>query len=291
MRSLQPRRCNFGTYGCPGWWPVGHGPWHTDRSARASRAEWASRRHANRRPAAPLCARAARGSRSRQQQGAQGEGNPCGSHHVFVRTRLAVADIRAVRGKIFWLMFIAGLNVRGQTFLPLRTIKLSEVRRQIVELLPRLRRMAWAIARDSADGDDLLQRTVERALERAHTWQPGSRLDLWMLRIMKNLWIDEIRSRTRWGRVLVGGVEDQELGDGGAGSEDMLDAIELTRLRALVDDLPEEQRLAIKLVLLGGCSCAEAASILEIPEGTLTSRLARGRAALLRHYQTGETRH
>lgn len=159
-------------------------------------------------------------------------------------------------------------------------------------MLPRLRRMAWVIARDPADSDDLLQRTVERALERADGWQPGSRLDLWMLRIMKNLWIDEIRSRTRWGRVLAPlPDDDREPGDDGAAAADLLDAIELDRLRALVDRLPEEQRLAIKLVLLGGCSYAEAAGILEVPEGTLTSRLARGRAALLRHYHGGEATH
>lgn len=165
------------------------------------------------------------------------------------------------------------------------------IRRQIVGLLPRLRRMAWAIARNAADGDDLLQRTVERALERADAWQPGTRLDLWMLRIMKNLWIDEIRSRTRCGRVIAPTPEEHEAGDGGAAAEQLLDAVELARLRALIDDLPEDQRLAIKLVLTGGCSYAEAAAILEIPEGTLTSRLARGRAALLRHYEAGETRH
>ena len=151
--------------------------------------------------------------------------------------------------------------------------------------------MAWAIARDRADSDDLLQRTVERALAQAHAWEPGSRLDLWMLRIMKNLWIDEIRSRARWGKVIVAAPEDHDPGDGGSGATQLLDGVELARLRALVEQLPDEQRLAVKLVLIGGCSYAEAAGILEIPEGTLTSRLARGRAALLRHYETGETRH
>ncbi|HEY6869593.1 MAG TPA: sigma-70 family RNA polymerase sigma factor [Novosphingobium sp.] len=168
---------------------------------------------------------------------------------------------------------------------------MSDIRRQIVSLLPRLRRMAWSIARDASDCDDLLQRTVERALARADGWQDGTRLDLWMLRIMKNIWIDEIRARKRWGRVIEPGLPDEEPGDGGAAAEDLLDAAELSRLRSLVESLPEEQRLAIKLVLLGGCSYTEAAAILEIPEGTLTSRLARGRAALLRHYQSGETRH
>lgn len=168
---------------------------------------------------------------------------------------------------------------------------MPDIERQIIALLPRLRRMAWVTARDHADSDDLLQRTVERALERAGTWQPGSRLDLWMLRIMKNLWIDEVRARKRWGRVMTPVGAETEPHDAGAGAEHLLDAVELGRLRERVEGLPEEQRLAVKIVLLGGCSYAEAAAILEIPEGTLTSRLARGRAALLRHYESKETRH
>jgi len=168
---------------------------------------------------------------------------------------------------------------------------LPDIRREIVGLLPRLRRLAWVIARDAADSDDLLQRTIERALERGESWHAGTRLDMWMFRIMKNLWIDEIRSRNRWGRLVEPMIEGRDIGDGGAAEEDILDATERARLRALVDDLPEEQRLAIKLVLLGGHSYAEAAEILEVPEGTLTSRLARGRVALLKHYGEGGTRH
>ncbi len=168
---------------------------------------------------------------------------------------------------------------------------MSDIRREIVGLLPRLRRLAWVIARDAAEIDDLLQRTVERALERGDGWQAGTRLDLWMFRIMKNLWIDEMRSRKRWGRLVEPIVDGNDIGDDGDAEEGILDATELTRLRSLVDDLPEEQRLAVKLVLLGGHSYAEAAEILDVPEGTLTSRLARGRAALLRHYGHGGTRH
>ncbi|MDE2442444.1 MAG: sigma-70 family RNA polymerase sigma factor [Betaproteobacteria bacterium] len=168
---------------------------------------------------------------------------------------------------------------------------MSDIRREIVALLPRLRRMAWVIARVDADCDDLLQRTVERALEHRAVWQAGTRLDLWMFRIMKNIWIDEIRMRNRWGRLVEPLPESGDVDDGGRAADEILDHAELARLRAHVEDLPDEQRLAVKLVLLGGKSYAEAAEILEVPEGTLTSRLARGRAALLRHYGNGGTRH
>ena len=78
---------------------------------------------------------------------------------------------------------------------------MDDFQREIVELLPRLRRLARAITRDVADADDLTQLTVERALVRADQWTPGTRLDSWMYRIMKNAWIDEARSRTRQSRV------------------------------------------------------------------------------------------
>lgn len=135
-----------------------------------------------------------------------------------------------------------------------------------------------------------MQLTVERALSRRDQWVPGTRLDLWMFRIMKNLWVDEIRSRNRWGRLMEALPEHDELGDDGMEAEALLTRMELARLRTLVDDLPDDQRMAIKLVLLSEHSYADAAAILEIPEGTLTSRLARGRAALLRQYEVKGTR-
>src|SRR5205809_3942537 len=79
---------------------------------------------------------------------------------------------------------------------------LDAFQRQIVELLPRLRRLARALARDHADADDLTQLALERALERRAQWQEGTRLDSWVFKIMKNAWIDETRARGRRRRVL-----------------------------------------------------------------------------------------
>lgn len=162
---------------------------------------------------------------------------------------------------------------------------MSDVRRELVALLPQLRRLAWAISRNGQDVDDLLQMTVERALTRGDSWEPGTRLDMWMFRIMKNLWIDEVRTRNRWGRLVDSLPELDEINDDGAAANALLDSIELANVRAHVEALPEDQRMVVKLVVLGEHSYAEAAAILEIPEGTLNSRFARGRAALLRHYQ------
>jgi RNA polymerase sigma factor (sigma-70 family) len=156
---------------------------------------------------------------------------------------------------------------------------LNARQREIVEMLPRLRRLARALTHDAADADDLVQLTVERALTRLGQWRPGTRLDSWMFRIMKNAWIDERRSRGRWGAVLSPEEAGERVGDDGAAAmEARLAAREVER--AMVR-LPEDQRLAVALVLVEGLSYREAALVMEVPEGTLTSRLVRGRAALL----------
>ena len=151
----------------------------------------------------------------------------------------------------------------------------DDVRAQLAELLPRLRRFARVITRNVADADDLVQVAVEKALARAAQWRPGSRLDNWMFGIMKNAWIDEIRSRRRRERVHAPEEAGAKVGDASAASRDIALSVQAAMAR-----LPEEQRMAIALVLVEGLSYKDAAESLGIPMGTLTSRLARGREAL-----------
>jgi RNA polymerase sigma-70 factor (ECF subfamily) len=68
---------------------------------------------------------------------------------------------------------------------------------ELTQLLPRLRRFAFSLSRNGADADDLAQATIERALRSREQWQPGTRLDSWLYRIMRNLWIDMVRARGR----------------------------------------------------------------------------------------------
>lgn len=150
---------------------------------------------------------------------------------------------------------------------------------EMLALLPRLRRFAHALARSPADADDLCQAAIERALKSRAQWQPGTRLDSWMYRIMRNLWIDTARARTRHGETFVAEEAGEGMGDRGDAAVEA--AVELTLVGRAMNALPPEQREAVVLVLVEGFAYKEAAEILDIPIGTLTSRLWRGREALM----------
>ncbi|HKR92309.1 RNA polymerase sigma factor [Novosphingobium sp.] len=151
---------------------------------------------------------------------------------------------------------------------------------ELTALLPRLRRFARGLTHDAADADDLCQQTVERALKARQQWQDGTRLDAWIYRIMRNQWIDEARARTRRSQTFV--HEDEGLKVGVAGHQAAENLVELGNVGRALARLPEEQREAVVLVLVEGFSYKEAAEIVGVPQGTLTSRLGRGREALLK---------
>ena len=150
--------------------------------------------------------------------------------------------------------------------------------RDLLTLLPRLRRFARSLARDAADSDDLCQAALERALKARDQWQPGTRLDAWMYRIIRNSWIDEVRARTRRSQTFV--AEEAGLSAGAEGEAEL--RMEMHDVDRAMAELPAEQREVIALVLVEGLAYREAAQILDIPIGTLTSRLTRGRQALAR---------
>ena len=152
---------------------------------------------------------------------------------------------------------------------------IDTVRSQVPALLPRLRRFARALAKHAADADDVVQIAVERALTRSEQWNPSMRLESWMFGIIRNAWIDEMRSRKR--RTALFAAE--ELGEN-VGIDSMEDEGTALSVQDAMARLPEEQRAAVALVLVEGLSYKEAAEVMEVPIGTLTSRLARGREAL-----------
>jgi RNA polymerase sigma-70 factor, ECF subfamily len=156
----------------------------------------------------------------------------------------------------------------------------EELRRAIAALLPRLRRFGIALAGSAEQGDDIVQAAIERVLTKADQWQAGTSLESWTFKIMQNIWRDELRRRrTDEKKQALNSAGADETVDGHNVAETML---MLNKTRDCFSKLPEDQRLALALVVLDGRSYREAADQLEIPIGTLMSRLSRGRDALRR---------
>lgn len=150
---------------------------------------------------------------------------------------------------------------------------------ELLAVLPRLRRFGRALARDAADADDLTQTAVEKALKARAQWRPDTRMDSWMYRIMRNAWIDTTRARARAGETLL--PEDAGAAVAGEGARGIEAHVEVGEVAAAMATLPDEQREALALVLIEGLAYKEAAAVLDVPMGTLTSRLVRGRKALI----------
>jgi len=151
----------------------------------------------------------------------------------------------------------------------------SDIRGEMTSLLPRLRRFARGLCASQDEADDLVQGTCERALRSLDSFEAGTRLDSWMFRILRNLWIDQTR-RTRMEPL---DDSDADLtGDDGARIAEA--RLELVDVRACILALPSEQREVLVLVCVEDMSYRDAANVLNIPVGTVMSRLSRARKAL-----------
>ncbi|MBR9912466.1 MAG: RNA polymerase sigma factor [Gammaproteobacteria bacterium] len=147
---------------------------------------------------------------------------------------------------------------------------------EIVKLAPAVRRFAYSLTGSTHDADDLLQSTVERVLKSPAP--EGVELAKWMFRICRNLWVDEYRSR----KVRLNAVADPELQESQIvdGERAICGEITIRQVDAAMRQLPDDQRSILSLVALEGLSYKEVASTLDIPAGTVMSRLSRARAAL-----------
>ena len=152
-------------------------------------------------------------------------------------------------------------------------------RQELLSTLPRLRRFALGLTADPAEADDLVQSASERALLRHAQWQEGSRMDRWMFRIMQNLWIDRLRARPP-----LADLDDEALAalPDASWSEGLEDRLHLHQVLAAIQQLPAPMRAVMMLVCVEDLSYREAAEVLELPIGTVMSRLSRARTALHR---------
>ncbi len=156
--------------------------------------------------------------------------------------------------------------------------KLTKNRQQeLVEVLPNIRRFAMSLTGSLADADDLLQSTVERLLTRGVPDDAG--MLQWGLRVCKNLWIDELRSqKVRRDASTEPAVVGEQVVDG---ERQLHGEMTLQEVQDVLHSMSDEHRSVLELVAVEGFSYKEAAAALDVPVGTVMSRLARARATLL----------
>ena len=155
---------------------------------------------------------------------------------------------------------------------------LSKTQREgLMAELGGLRRFCFSLTGNNADADDLLQATVERVLQKG--MPEDAHPVKWSYRVCRNVWIDELRSREV--RARYPEVAEEEIA---TPSADVLaeQEREISAVSAALAALPEEQRQALTLVTIDGKSYAEAAVVLNVPVGTIMSRIARARKQLLK---------
>jgi RNA polymerase sigma-70 factor (ECF subfamily) len=155
----------------------------------------------------------------------------------------------------------------------------EEFKAELLSLLPRLRRYALAKTGTPEAADDLVQAACERAWRAQAQWKPGTRMDYWMFRIMKNLYIDEIRAASARG--IEAGPEALEEVPDHQWARRVEGSMTLAQVSDAMRQLPAPMRDVLALVPIEGLSYREAAEVLGVPVGTVMSRLARARAELM----------
>ena len=160
--------------------------------------------------------------------------------------------------------------------------KTKQLQNGLIELLPELRRFAYSLTCDRDAADDLTQSALERALTKESAWDSRRPLKFWVFRIARNLWLDQLRAEKARGSTK--DIDDEEVDI----ADDRLAAMHTTQeLREVTDkmrELPEDQRAVLALVAVEGYSYKEAAELLDIPVGTVMSRLSRARKTLIEHF-------
>ncbi len=163
----------------------------------------------------------------------------------------------------------------------------DDIRRELIGLMPRLRRFAYALSGDPQRSDDLVQEAFARALAHLDHFQTGTRLDSWMYQILRNVWLNQERAVRVRGTMVDLDHAPEIVGTDG---RDVVETrLTLDQVLRALSKIPQDQRELIVLVCVEGLSFKDAAAILDIPLGTATSRLARGRRALYMLAVEGQT--
>ena len=159
------------------------------------------------------------------------------------------------------------------------------IRDDLVAEVPRLRRYARVLLRDAVAADDLVQDVLERALSRLHLFQPGTNLRAWLFTIMHNLHVNQAVRASKG--PMTGTSDDMAESLRTAVQPVQTEGLKLRDMERAIGTLSVEQRAVVMLVGVEGMTYAESAAVLDVPVGTVMSRLARGRERL-RSYMNGE---
>jgi RNA polymerase sigma-70 factor (ECF subfamily) len=158
------------------------------------------------------------------------------------------------------------------------SLEMADIRSKLVAQIPRLRRHARALTRDVIAADDLVQDCLERAVSKSHLWQEGTNLRAWLFTILHHTYVNQVRRAAREGTPIALTDIEPEPALTSAPNQDK--RLELRDLERALAKLSDEQRAALLLVGMEGMNYDQAAAVLDVPVGTIRSRVSRGRDAL-----------
>ena len=158
--------------------------------------------------------------------------------------------------------------------------RFNRLDQQLSEHRAKLHRMAVAWCGDSALADDLVQDTLAKALEKQEQLKDEARLGAWLYKILHNCWMEHLRTQKP-----TLDIDDMELTCTDCPEKHFADNQLVTQVRTAVESLPVNQCQVMTLVDLEGCSYEQVAAILDIPVGTVMSRLSRARETMKKRLQ------
>lgn len=161
------------------------------------------------------------------------------------------------------------------------------LRRRLEELRPRLYRLAYSWCHDAALADDLVQETLIKALARGEQLRDAQALESWLFSILNNCWRDHLRGRREFADIA--DIDEAIVDEAPSPEQRYASRQTVQRVRLAIAGLPIGQRQVITLVDIEECSYAAVAAILDLPVGTVMSRLARARQALRQHFMAEQT--
>lgn len=150
---------------------------------------------------------------------------------------------------------------------------MDDFEKNLLQFMPNLRRYAMSLSRSAQESEDLLHDCLEKALAKKYSWR-GDNLQSWVMTIMTNQFRNKLKKYANQPQTVP--IEDEIIPT----EERMCDPLAMDKIEGAIDQLPEDNRVVLMLVIVENCSYAEIAKMLDIPIGTVMSRLSRARKSI-----------